>query len=450
MIEKDSPPLKKILCISDQPGTLEIFSQYLGDTDYQFMAADNAKAGIAIAKINLPDLIFASSGIYMADFENRDQKLNQIPYIETTPLIIICASENDQNKVAANRARDIDDYLVQPFSQETLLAKLTVLLRIKALKDETAAANEQVHQAISRLKRLKAELERKNQALLNEKRRLQSSLKQISSMIEERENTNQKLGRLLEKQKKDFNSLTALLSSAIESKRQYHRGHSKKVAEISVFIAKEFKLSSKTIRRVEIAALLHEIGKISIPDELALKNPKDYSQQEKDFLVQHPVQGAMMLSKFSGFKKVAEIIKYFHENQDGTGVPEGLKGKDIPLGSRIIRVAGAYDNLVYRNQDISVERAFEIIEDRIGSRYDSMVVHYLRKYAQQNPVEAAGKIKLHKIFELEAGMILASGIFTVNGTKLLPMNTVLTDESINQIAHYNTIEPIQDTVFVKD
>ena len=176
----------------------------------------------------------------------------------------------------------------------------------------------------------------------------------------------------------------------------------------------------------------------------------DYSQQEKDFLVQHPVQGAMMLAKFSGFKEISKIIKYFHENMDGTGVPEGLQGRNIPLGSRIIRVAGAYDNLVYRGQPIAIENAFEIIEDRIGSRYDSRVVHCLRKYAHKNPVGEAEKTTLRKIIELEPGMTLASGIYTVNGTKLLPMNTVLTEESIHQIAHYNSIEPLQDVVFVKD
>jgi response regulator RpfG family c-di-GMP phosphodiesterase len=441
---------KKILCISDQADTQAQFSKSLEDTQHVLLSAHHAQEGLALARKHLPDFIFISASIFMAAGEGFSHEISQIQYLESTPLTLLYESEKDQQWISPDPVKNADDFLLLPSGPDTLLPKLSILSRVKTLKANAIDAQQKYYKAVSRLKAFKEELERKNEALLNEKKRLKSSLKQISSMIEEREVTNKKLQMLLDKQKIDFNSLTALLSSAIESKRQYHRGHSKKVAEISVFIGKKFKLSKKEIRHIEIAAQLHEIGKMSIPDDLALKNPRDYTQQEKDFLIQHPVHGAMMLEKFSGFKEVAKIIRYFHENIDGSGVPDSLCGQEIPLGSRIIRVAGAYDNLVHRNQDISPARAFEIIEDRIGSRYDSMVVHFLHNYAHRHPVDEADKRKLYKIIELKPGMVLASGIYTVSGTKLLPLNTVLTEENIHQIAHYNSIEPLQDIVFIKD
>ncbi len=119
------------------------------------------------------------------------------------------------------------------------------------------------------------------------------------------------------------------------------------------------------------------------------------------------------------------------------------------MGSRIISVANTYDNRVYRIKNGTVEKAFEIIEEETGLKYDAMAVHHLHKYANEHPKTKTDRNKEVSVFELEPGMKLASGIFSGRGAKLLPLNTVLTGESIERIARYNTLEPIKQTVFIK-
>ena len=260
MTEKDTSLKKTILHIAALSRVPESISQSLDDAGYHFLSAESAPEAISLAQKHLPDVIFASISQCIEKNGQLIQQLKQISYLETAPLVAICQSEAELNEIPAQWQKEIDDCLVEPYHLEAFMAKLTPLFKLKAMKDQTTKAHEKLGKAVKRLKKLKSELEYKNRSLVGEKKKLQSSLKQISSMIEEREDTNKKLSHLLEKQKRDFNSLTALLSSAIESKRQYHRGHSQKVAEISVFIAKEFRLTAKAVRQIEIAALLHEIG----------------------------------------------------------------------------------------------------------------------------------------------------------------------------------------------
>jgi HD-GYP domain-containing protein (c-di-GMP phosphodiesterase class II) len=214
-------------------------------------------------------------------------------------------------------------------------------------------------------------------------------------------------------------------------------------------MAKELGLPEETTRNIEIAALLHELGKLSIPDALAMKNPEAYTPEEKNFLSQHPVQGASVLEQFSGFEEVARFIRHTHENYDGTGTPKNLEGYDIPIGSRIIALANLFENLVYRQKDIDIREAFETIEENLGTRFDPSLGPLLHRYAQNLPLDEDVDIREVHLLELEPGMELAGGIFTVGGTKLLPIGSILTEASIRQVVQYNKLEPISATVYIK-
>jgi putative nucleotidyltransferase with HDIG domain len=132
------------------------------------------------------------------------------------------------------------------------------------------------------------------------------------------------------------------LVAAIQVRDHYTEEHSRRVTELSVHIAKEIGLSPKEVEKIRIASLLHDIGKISIPDKVLLK-PGRLTNEEYEIIKQHPATGDAILSHLSLLDEERLIVRHHHERWDGRGYPDGLAGHDIPLLARIMSVADFYD-----------------------------------------------------------------------------------------------------------
>ncbi len=448
---KETEPSKnaRILIVDNDPVAIRKYKIFFKNTDYQLSIVDNCEKGFELAHKIVPDLIISDiglSGEYGFEFLKNIKKDR---YLQAGIFILVTADKANSLDLTRGINFGADDYLCKPLNKEEFLSRVKEFLRIKNLQDKILELNKTSEEAIEEKNKYKTVLEQKNMILSKEKEMLQNSLKQISLMVEERERINTELFQLNKIQEDNFNGIIALLSSVIESKRQYHRSHSKKVAEISTFIAKELKLSEMIIKDIEIASLLHELGKLPIPDDLAMKNPKQYTLSERNFLNLHPVAGAELLQNFSGIKSVAHIIRHFHEHVDGTGLPDKLRRDDIPIGSRIIAVANIFDNLVYQKRNVTMENAFEIIEDMTNTKFDSKIVTYLHQYARMNPLKEEDRTEVISLYQLKPGMELAASIYTQKGAILLPMKTILSEDTISQIARYTREEPIENTIFIK-
>ena len=156
-----------------------------------------------------------------------------------------------------------------------------------------------------------------------------------SDYFQELLNTTEKLKSL------NLNIVTSL-SDAIETRDPYTKGHSERVGAYSVEIARNMGLDDYELERLRIAGVLHDIGKVGIPDAILLK-PSALSKNEFEIMKLHPELSAAIVSEIESFTELVPWVRYHHENFDGTGYPHKLKGKDIPLGARIIAVADAFD-----------------------------------------------------------------------------------------------------------
>ena len=162
------------------------------------------------------------------------------------------------------------------------------------------------------------------------------------------------------------------LSTTIEAKDEYARGHSHRVAEYAALIANELGWDSEEIMNLKYAAHLHDIGKIGIPDMLLNKHacltPEEYS-----VIKEHTVIGAEILKNISLIPHVAEVARSHHEHYDGTGYPDGLAGENIPLSARIVAIADCYDAMnskrIYRNA-LPPEKIFKEIENNRSTQFD--------------------------------------------------------------------------------
>jgi len=179
-----------------------------------------------------------------------------------------------------------------------------------------------------------------------------------------------------DKETKMYNDIVTALVYAIEVKDKYTEGHAQRVREYSCAIASELGLSKAQIKDISTAALLHDIGKIGVSTEI-LNKPGKLTEDEYNIIKLHPLHTKTILEKISDFTSIANFAYSHHENYDGTGYPQGLRGDEIPFESQIIQVADSYDAMTseraYRKA-LSIYDALKIIESEMGKQFNPEIV----------------------------------------------------------------------------
>lgn len=181
------------------------------------------------------------------------------------------------------------------------------------------------------------------------------------------------------------------LSKALEAKDPITSGHAERVSKYAIDIARELKLSEAKIDRIRYAALLHDIGKIGIADGI-LKKPGSLSEDEFDNIKKHPVIGYEILKDIDFLRDVARIIRYHHERYDGTGYPDRLKGKEVPIESYILAVADAFDAMTHDRpyrKALSVEEAAAVISREAGWQFHPEVAKAFLRIKDKGLLEYA-------------------------------------------------------------
>jgi putative two-component system response regulator len=167
-----------------------------------------------------------------------------------------------------------------------------------------------------------------------------------------------------------------VLVNAVEGRDHYTRGHTDRVTTYSLWTVEELRWPPENIRILEFGARLHDIGKIIVPDQI-LNKPEKLTTKEWDLMKEHPVAGAKMLRKISHLKEAIPYILYHHEKWNGKGYPEGLQGREIPLGARVLAIADVFDALTtarpYR-PGIPRDVVFQFLEQESGNHFDPDLV----------------------------------------------------------------------------
>ena len=187
-----------------------------------------------------------------------------------------------------------------------------------------------------------------------------------------------------------FFGTVSALSQAIDAKDGFTRGHADRVSRIAGAIAREMGLSERRIEEIELAGMLHDIGKIGVEDQILMK-PTRLDPHEQELMRRHPIYGASILEPSESLRPLVPLVLHHHENYDGSGYPEGRKGEEIPLGSRIIIVADAYEAMtsdrIYR-KSIGHDRAMEQLNRYKGIQFDPKVVRALATLIDERGPEA--------------------------------------------------------------
>ena len=184
-----------------------------------------------------------------------------------------------------------------------------------------------------------------------------------------------------------FETITTI-AHTIDAKDPYTKGHSERVAKYAVQIGRRLGIAESALQQLHSIALLHDIGKIGIPDSILLK-PAKLTNEEFEIMKTHTTIGAQILDSLNSIDRISFGALYHHERYDGTGYPKGLSGEEIPLYGRIICVADSLDamtsNRSYRSH-LSKEKVIEEMEKGRGTQFDATIADIVLELITRNEI----------------------------------------------------------------
>lgn len=322
----DDPAIRKILQILLRKEGYEVTVCSSGDELLSTLKTNSTTVDLVLLDIKMPGL----SGIQVLEILRRTY-----PAI---PVIMLTAFNDLDTGMKAIRL-GASDYLAKPVHREVLVESVSRVLNATALKQVEVAEKVQYLA-------LQKELEDQLQVALG-------ALKSATLATLE------------------------AFTETIEQKDPYTKGHCSRVRTISLTIGRALNFSSERMLILEGGALLHDIGKIGIPEEV-LNKPTKLTKSEYDLIREHPVSGERIIKHIDLFQAYRPIIRSHHERMDGKGYPDGLKGEDIPLDVRIVSLADAFDAMTtsraYRSA-LPTEFAVEELKLNSGSQFDPELVN---------------------------------------------------------------------------
>lgn len=322
----DDPGIRKILQILLRKEGYEVTVCSSGDELLSTLKTNSTTVDLVLLDIKMPGL----SGIQVLEILRRTY-----PAI---PVIMLTAFNDLDTGMKAIRL-GASDYLAKPVHREVLVESVSRVLNATALKQVEVAEKVQYLA-------LQKELEDQLQVALG-------ALKSATLATLE------------------------AFTETIEQKDPYTKGHCSRVRTISLTIGRALNFSSERMLILEGGALLHDIGKIGIPEEV-LNKPTKLTKSEYDLIREHPVSGERIIKHIDLFQAYRPIIRSHHERMDGKGYPDGLKGEEIPLDVRIVSLADAFDAMTtsraYRSA-LPTEFAVEELKLNSGSQFDPELVN---------------------------------------------------------------------------
>jgi len=420
-------PDHRILLVDDEEGILKALRRVLRGLGAEVVTASNGPAALEIlSKQNVSLIISDQRMPKMTGVELLGRVRELAP--QTIRILLTGYADIDATVEAINNGA-VRYYMNKPWDDDFLLSRIKDSLELY----ESAAEN----------KRLDELTRQQNEKLLEFNHTLQEKVDQQTSRIKKQH------GEL----KKSFMETIKAFSVIVGLRLRDVASHSQRVATLTKMFLKGLDLSDKEYQDVVVAAYLHDIGKIGLPDKIAGKDQKECNPHEKKALYKHPILGQSCVCGITGFEEIALMIRHHHENFDGTGYPDYLIGTKIPLGSRILRICDAFDHAALRNDypDLkTLNHAVATLHRYAGSRFDPSLVKMFDTLDIANQFyhdDSQGVVGL-KPADLKEGMVVAMDIRTVNSVFLLPKGAKLSSGMIGRINKIHAVDPIIEAIRV--
>jgi len=423
-----------LLFVDDEPSILSSLKRLFRPHGYPIFTAESGAAGLEILRKEAIDLVISDMRMPEMDGAHFLEQV-RLAWPETLRILLTGYADMESTIAAINRGQ-IYRYINKPWDDNEIVLIVREALERRRLEQENGRLNAMVEAQNTELRALNTSLEEKVAERTEE---LNKAIKYVKSAH----------ARL----KTGFVNTVQAFSSLTEMRGKNLSGHARRVADHSRSLARALGLSDTEQQNVLFAGLLHDIGKIGLPDRLLHKPFSALTTEERAEVVKHPATGQAALMALENMKETARLIRGHHERFDGMGYPDGLSGMAIPRGARILAVANDYDavqigSLLSRRLTETEAREF-LLEGR-GKRYDPKVTDaFLEMLGGIDSSAYAGPEVKTPSSALHGGMALARDLVSHDGLLLLSKDYLLDDAMIRQIREFEQTEGKPLTIYVR-
>ena len=336
-----------ILFVDDEANILRSLQRLFIPLGYEVFTAESGQAGLDLLASNSVDIII--SDMRMPEMDGAEFLKQVAQQYPSTKRMLLTGYSDLESAISAVNHGKIDYYLNKPWKDNQLEVAVQNALESKRLKEKNTQLESEVLEKNEKLKQLNASLEEKVLARTAELKRAHDILK------------------------KSNQSLIEVLSTVVEMHEGEQRGQCRSIAEIAQATAEAVGLPDEEVQQIYFASLLHNIGKIGMPESLLTKAYIKMTPLELKQYKQYPLLGEAALMAFESLKDVAHIILTHREYFNGSGYPNQLKQEAIPMGARIVALAVDYVNLqqgLVVDEQLVATQALELMEKNRGKHYD--------------------------------------------------------------------------------
>ncbi|MCX7984375.1 MAG: response regulator [Bacteroidetes bacterium] len=388
-----------ILIIEDDAVQLEMLAELLKREErYTIFTATNTKVARQLLREHTIDLIVSDN--YMEGETGYEfcRSLKQEQKHQSIMFMLLTAEQRIDHKI---RALDhgADDYISKPYHPDEFLSRVRVLLRLKKLQDDLAKESQELRNAIETL------------------------------------NAN-------------FEGVVNLLTKLIALRIPNAAARGAEAARLCRWMAERFGIEQEGLVLIDLAARFHEIGKITLPDELLHRQFYELGSEERQRIVESGVVGEMIVSGIPQFKNMGSWLRHQMENYDGSGYPDKLAGEEIPLEARLLRAVNLLESIppqVLSDSNVMNDILLKARNTILDPRIVQLLQEYLLLHFHPSWIEGKKQIN---VMDLREGMVLAADLSTGSGKKLLPKDTRITKTIIERILSQHHFDPIIGGIYI--
>lgn len=420
-----------ILTVDDEASVLSALRRLLRKQGYRILQATRGADALELLRSHEVDLVI--SDMRMPEMDGA-QLLEQVRLHDPSIMRVLLTGYADiASTIAAINRGEIHRYLAKPWDDEDLRLVVRDALERRALGRRNAELVALTHQQNEALKQANLTLESRVQARTAE-------LEQVNAMLEA---AYVDLDRTFQLAVNVFSGLLEL--------REGSAGHARRVADLARETARRMRLPEREIRDVYLAGLVHDVGKIALPDRMIGKPVSTFTPEEQARYRRHPIDGETALMPLAQLQGVARIVRQHHERVDGKGFPDGLAGEAIVLGARILSVVTDFDGLVH---GLLAERRYpraaarQSLKGGEGTHYDPEVVDAFLEVLDAADAQPPSDIELD-VRQLKPGMVLSRDLVSPKGAILLAAGYVFDARIIRQVCEFANRDALRLNLWVQ-
>lgn len=421
--------LPKILIVDDELNILRSLRRLLEDEELNITTASSGKEALRVMN-DKRDIAVIVSDMCMPGMTGVELLEEAKKLLPDAVRIMLTGYSDIKVAIAAINRGGAYRYISKPWNDEEFICVIKDAVKTYNLTKENQRLSEIVNKQNEALKQWNMKLARIVQ-------------EQTVDIVAK----NQRL-------KENFDDTIIAFSKLLELRNTSIRNHSKNVCEMSVKIARKMNLPEEEIKNINIASLLHDIGKIGLNDSILTKDFDDMTARDMKEYMLHPIRAQAVIDPVEDMRDAGILIRHHHERFNGQGFPDKLMGKDIPLGSRIIAAADFMDRTMGKFRGDNVIRfAMNKLKEELVRKFDPQLYHFIEEaatelYQEQILFTNVLEQEFH-IEDLKAGMILSKDIVSGSGFPFLWKGTELNEKYINAIKRYSLLDPSKEGIFIR-